>query len=73
MRESYRFKEAFIIFWTVLTHKYYFFASAKDLKLGVCKRCYISDPAEKSVFFLRTVSKYTRKMAMKKDNDTQNT
>lgn len=67
MKETYRIKEAFVIFWTVLTHKYYFFASAKDLKIGVSKRCYISDPAEKSDYFLRKVSEFTRKMANKNE------
>lgn len=43
----YRIKEAFRIFWAVLFHKYYYFASAAEMEVGGSRYCYCSDEAEK--------------------------
>lgn len=50
----YRLKEAFIIFWTVLTHKYYWFFSVEDFKNGKRiggARQFNSDEVERDTFY----------------------
>ncbi len=50
----YRLKEAFIIFWAVLTHKYYWFFSIKDVKdskrIGKAYQ-FNSDEVERDTFY----------------------
>lgn len=53
-----RLKEAIVIFWAVLTHKYYFFASVKRVCADTPAFCYMSSPAENDPIFLKAVSEY---------------
>lgn len=71
MKELYRIKEAFIIFWAVLTHRYYYFASGrhvkgkpygKDVKAG-CN--FTSTPAEEHPIFLELAGEFAMKFKEK--------
>lgn len=58
----YRLKEAIVIFWAVLTHKYYFFASVKRISADTPAVCYLSSQAEKTPVFCEAVSEYADKV-----------
>lgn len=59
----YRIKEAFRIFWAVLFHKYYYFASAAELEVGGSRYCYCSDEAEVNLKFLYLAGLMSLKLA----------
>lgn len=61
----YRLKEAFIIFWAVLTHKNYLFASSRYSDKA--KKClfFTSDPAEHNSCFLDSVSEIATSLSNK--------
>lgn len=69
----YRLKEAIVIFWAVLTHKYYFFASVKRISADTPAFCYLSSQAENTPVFCEAVSEYAdkvRKSIQSEDNKT---
>lgn len=69
----YRIKEALIIMWYVLTHKYYVFYSAKRAEIGNNGGTeYHSVPVEKFPVFLEAVSDHSKKMADNFKNLAQN-
>lgn len=55
--EIYRLKEAFMIFWAVLTHKNYLFASSKYADKANKCLFFTSTPAEHNSAFLESVAK----------------
>ncbi len=67
----YRLKEAFIIFWAVLTHKYYWFFSIKDAKDG--KRVgkgyqFNSDEVERDTYYSMAFRKAVLKFITQQSN-----
>ena len=71
--EIYRLKEAFIIFWAVLTHKNYLFASTQN-NTRPKGRCYfyISENAKQCAAFLDAVIDTTSIIRNYKNNKINN-